>query len=76
MKNHLQKPTDWSKVGQRIYQYYLLTRLNKPIGIFLLLWPTLWALWVAAEGLPDPAVLFVFVMGVILMRSAGCVIND
>ena len=60
----------------RLYQYYLLTRLNKPIGIFLLLWPTLWALWIASEGRPDLLVLFVFVSGVVLMRSAGCVIND
>ncbi|MDH5660684.1 MAG: 4-hydroxybenzoate octaprenyltransferase, partial [Gammaproteobacteria bacterium] len=47
-----------------------------PIGIFLLLWPTLWTLWIAAEGVPHPGVLTVFVLGVILMRSAGCVIND
>lgn len=51
-------------------------RLNKPIGIFLLLWPTLWALWIAGEGDPDPLVLAIFVSGVVLMRSAGCVIND
>ncbi len=56
--------------------YAQLTRLDKPIGILLLLWPTLIALWIAAEGWPDPLVLFVFVMGVILMRSAGCAIND
>jgi len=60
----------------RLYQYYLLTRLNKPIGILLLLWPTLWALWIASDGHPDYLVLFVFVSGVVLMRSAGCVIND
>jgi len=59
-----------------LYQYYLLMRLHKPIGIYLLLWPTLTALWIAAEGFPDWDVLFVFVLGVILMRSAGCVIND
>ena len=63
-------------IKDRAYQYYLLTRLHKPIGIFLLLWPTLWALWVAAEGFPDWPVFVVFVLGVILMRSAGCVIND
>lgn len=57
-------------------QYALLMRLDKPIGIFLLLWPTLWALWVAAEGMPETLVLMVFVGGVILMRSAGCVVND
>jgi len=56
--------------------YAHLVRLDKPIGILLLLWPTLIALWIAAEGWPDPLVLFVFVMGVILMRSAGCAIND
>lgn len=63
-------------IRDRLKQYYLLTRLNKPIGIFLLLWPTLWALWIASEGKPDVLVLFVFISGVVLMRSAGCVIND
>lgn len=56
--------------------YAQLVRLDKPVGILLLLWPTLIALWIAAEGWPDPAVLFVFVTGVLLMRSAGCAIND
>ncbi|HHM05631.1 MAG TPA: 4-hydroxybenzoate octaprenyltransferase [Gammaproteobacteria bacterium] len=60
----------------RLHQYALLMRLDRPIGIFLLLWPALWALWVAAEGVPDLWVLTVFVLGVVLMRSAGCVIND
>lgn len=60
----------------RLEQYSLLIRLDKPIGIYLLLWPTLWALWIAAEGWPDPLVLFVFISGVFLMRSAGCAIND
>jgi 4-hydroxybenzoate polyprenyltransferase len=54
----------------------LLIRLDRPIGIYLLLWPTLWSLWIAARGWPDSLVLFVFVTGVILMRSAGCAIND
>ena len=63
-------------MNERIRQYALLMRLNKPVGIFLLLWPTLWAIWIASEGKPDLLVLFVFVAGVILMRSAGCVIND
>ena len=76
MRNHLKKGTNWTYIGQRLYQYAILARLNKPIGIFLLLWPTLWALWIAAEGMPRPGVLTVFVLGVILMRSAGCVIND
>lgn len=60
----------------RFRDYISLMRLDKPIGIFLLLWPALWALLVASEGQPDPRVLLIFVLGVILMRSAGCVIND
>lgn len=60
----------------KLRQYAYLMRLNKPIGIFLLLWPTAWALWIAGEGYPDPLVVFVFASGVLLMRSAGCVIND
>ena len=53
-----------------------LTRINKPIGSLLLLWPTYWALWIAASGIPDLNILIVFTLGVFLMRSAGCVIND
>jgi 4-hydroxybenzoate polyprenyltransferase len=60
----------------KLYQYAILMRLNRPIGILLLLWPTLWALWIAGQGHPDVLVTTVFVLGVILMRSAGCVIND
>jgi len=60
----------------RLHAYARLIRLDKPIGIFLLLWPTLWALWIAADGMPDPVVLAVFCAGVFLMRSAGCAIND
>src|SRR5699024_2459070 len=60
----------------RLDSYMRLTRLNKPIGIFLVAWPMLWALWLAAEGLPDLWILAVFVLGSILMRSAGCVVND
>lgn len=66
-------------LGQRFdkpKQYALLVRLDKPIGIYLLLWPTLIALWIAAKGIPDLYVLFVFVAGTVLMRSAGCAIND
>ncbi|MBQ0723930.1 MAG: 4-hydroxybenzoate octaprenyltransferase [Cycloclasticus sp.] len=61
---------------QNLTAYYELTRLNRPIGILLLLWPMYWALWIASNGSPDLLVLFVFTLGVILMRSAGCVIND
>ncbi len=57
-------------------KYLRLMRFHKPIGIFLLLWPTLWAVWLAGHGHPDISMVFVFVVGVIVMRSAGCVIND
>ena len=63
-------------IRNRLLAYARLMRLHKPIGIYLLLWPTLWALWIAGEGRPDLMVLTVFVLGVALMRSAGCVIND
>lgn len=53
-----------------------LTRLDKPVGILLLLWPVLWALWIASQGQPDLQVMFIFVLGTVLMRSAGCAIND
>ena len=64
------------RLSARLKDYALLMRLHRPIGILLLLWPTLWALWIAAAGSPDPRVAVVFVLGVVLMRSAGCVIND
>lgn len=65
-----------AKLWKQLQPYIELTRLNKPIGIYLLLWPTLWALWVAAKGTPNFANLAIFTLGVIFMRSAGCVIND
>jgi 4-hydroxybenzoate polyprenyltransferase len=61
---------------QQLPEYARLMRLDKPIGILLLLWPTLWALWVAAEGVPGLSNLIIFSLGVVCMRSAGCVIND
>lgn len=61
---------------ETLLAYAHLARMHKPIGTFLVLWPTLWALWLAAEGWPSTKVLLVFVAGVFLMRSAGCVIND
>ena len=61
---------------QRLKYYIALTRLDRPIGILLLLWPTLCALWFASEGRPDTPILVVFVLGTILMRSAGCALND
>src|ERR1700733_5169726 len=64
------------RLGRRLYEYALLARLDRPIGIWLLLWPVLWALWIASAGHPAPRVLMVFVLGVFAMRTAGCVIND
>jgi 4-hydroxybenzoate polyprenyltransferase len=61
---------------QRFVHYEKLMRLDKPIGILLLLWPTLWGLWLAAEGVPRLDILLIFVLGTVLMRSAGCVVND
>jgi 4-hydroxybenzoate polyprenyltransferase len=61
---------------QKFVDYLLLMRLHKPVGIWLLLWPTLWGLWFAAGGVPPLKVLVVFVLGTVLMRSAGCVVND
>jgi 4-hydroxybenzoate polyprenyltransferase len=60
----------------RAKQYWLLARFDRPIGILILLWPSLWALWVAGNGQPDGLVLLVICLGVVLMRAAGCVIND
>ncbi|MEH6504512.1 MAG: 4-hydroxybenzoate octaprenyltransferase [Cycloclasticus sp.] len=61
---------------ENLKNYWVLARLNKPIGILLLLWPMYWALWIASNGKPDVLVFIVFTLGVVLMRSAGCVIND
>jgi 4-hydroxybenzoate polyprenyltransferase len=66
-------PVTWR---ERLYRYALLVRLNKPIGILLLMWPTLWALWIAGQGQPPWQIVLVFMLGVALMRSAGCAIND
>ena len=63
-------------LAQRLVDFALLMRLDRPIGIWLLLWPTLWALWSAAGGHPQPRLLAIFLAGTVLMRSAGCVIND
>jgi 4-hydroxybenzoate polyprenyltransferase len=65
-----------SFLWDNLKNYLLLMRLHKPIGILLLLWPTLWALWLAADGKPDISIVLIFILGVIVMRSAGCVIND
>src|SRR3984893_3733462 len=57
-------------------EYARLMRLDRPIGIWLLLWPTLWALWISSRGKPNPRIFIIFVLGTVLMRSAGCAIND
>jgi len=64
------------KILGTVHDYVRLTRLDRPIGIWLLLWPTLWAVWIASRGLPKPQILVIFVAGTVLMRSAGCAIND
>jgi 4-hydroxybenzoate polyprenyltransferase len=61
---------------ERLNEYEKLMRLDKPIGILLLAWPTLWGLWLSSGGRPDWMVLWIFLLGVVLMRSAGCVVND
>lgn len=60
----------------RLPDFVALMRLNRPIGIWLLLWPTLWAVWIAGDGHPPLSMVLIFALGVVLMRSAGCVIND
>jgi len=69
-------PERRSPVIERLRLYAKLVRLDKPIGILLLLWPTLWALWIASDGWPPAFILVVFVVGTVLMRSAGCAVND
>jgi 4-hydroxybenzoate polyprenyltransferase len=64
------------QLKDRARQYWLLARFDRPIGTLILLWPALWALWVASAGKPDITVLIVICLGVVLMRAAGCVIND
>ncbi len=63
-------------LNERLISYAYLIRLDKPIGTLLLLWPTLWALWLASTGVPDLNILLIFVAGTFLMRSAGCAMND
>ncbi|MEN9477097.1 MAG: hypothetical protein RLZZ300_1238, partial [Pseudomonadota bacterium] len=67
---------NWTALKEKLDLYERLMRLDKPIGILLLLWPTLWALWLSALGRPNWIVVWIFIMGTVLMRSAGCVIND
>ena len=74
------KPTPlrdgWRALAHMLSDYAQLMRLHRPIGIWLLMWPALWALWIAGDGRPDAQVFIIFMVGVLVMRSAGCVIND
>ncbi len=65
-----------ASVSNRMHAYARLMRLDRPIGTFLLLWGTLWALWIAGSGAPEPRIVLIFVVGVLVTRSAGCVMND
>ena len=67
---------DLALIAKRLDAYERLVRLDKPIGTLLLLWPTLWAVWLASGDMPKPEILIIFVMGTLLMRSAGCAVND
>ena len=67
---------DLRALAARLTLYERLMRLDKPIGTLLLLWPTLWALWLAGEGKPAGRIVWIFVLGTLLVRSAGCVMND
>ena len=74
--NKLLAPNFAPELISQLRNYGKLMRVDKPIGVWLLLWPTLWALWLAGEGTPDQGLFIVFILGVIVMRSAGCVLND
>jgi len=63
-------------ISERLYLYIQLTRLHRPIGILLLLWPTLWAVWIASNGHPAGHIVIIFTLGTVLMRSSGCAVND
>ena len=69
-------PKQSALLASQLRHYGRLMRFDKPIGIYLLLWPTLWALWIAGSGRPDQSLLIIFVLGVVVMRAAGCVLND
>jgi len=67
---------DWNALKARLTLYERLMRLDKPIGTLLLLWPTMWAIWISADGRPRPMIVWIFALGTLLMRSAGVVMND
>ena len=76
MINLMKQPLSTNQLLSSLKPYWELMRFHRPVGILLLLWPTYWALWLAADGLPDGRILLIFTLGVVVMRAAGCVIND
>ncbi len=66
----------YHRLGRRVQEYARLARFDRPIGTWLLLWPALWALWIAGGGRPEQRILIIFALGVVVMRAAGCIIND
>ena len=75
-KNTGTSASSFARMRGRLVEYARLMRLDRPIGIWLLLWPALWALWMSADGHPDERIFVIFVLGTFVMRAAGCVIND
>lgn len=76
MPNFASSSTSTNNTSSMVKGLWQLMRMDKPVGVYLLLWPTLWALWLASLGMPELDVLIIFVLGVVVMRAAGCVIND
>jgi 4-hydroxybenzoate polyprenyltransferase len=76
VRSHPWTTDELPKILGVLHDYVQLMRLDRPIGIWLLLWPTLWAVWIASRGRPTPQIFIIFVTGTVLMRSAGCAIND
>lgn len=75
-KRNQRRPSTASAPAGQLRHYLALTRLDRPIGTYLLLWPTLWALWIASNGQPSPRLFLIFIAGVVVSRTAGCVLND
>ena len=76
MIKNINKIMNLQYIRERLDAWERLTRLDKPIGTLLLLWPTLWAVWIASRGTPEPMLVWIYCLGTLLMRSAGCIMND
>lgn len=74
--HHGSRNTLGAELREQAYQYARLMRLDRLVGMWLLMWPAMWAIWISADGRPDPRIFVTFVLGVVIMRAAGCVIND